>query len=70
MAGPDFGPEQGKVMLVVRELYGLKSSVAAFRALFYEQLRRLGYRPSISEPDVWMILSVKPCGFRYYEYVL
>ena len=29
-AGPEFGSDAGKIMLVVRALYGLKSSGAAF----------------------------------------
>ena len=33
-AGPEFGPEQGKVFIVVRALYGLKSASAAFRRLW------------------------------------
>ena len=57
-------------MLVVREMYGLKLSGAAFRDLIAEQLHDLGYSPSIADPDVWMISAVKPGGFIYYEYVL
>ena len=45
MVGLEFGPEHGKVMLVVRALYGLKLCGAAFRALLAEQLHELGYRP-------------------------
>ena len=56
-------------MLVVRALYGLKSSGADFRALLAEQLHDLGYRPSKAEPYVWMRLSVKTDEFMYYEYV-
>ena len=65
MAGPDFGTEQGKVMLVVRALYGLKSSEADLRDLLDKKLHDLGYRPSISDPDVCMRLEVKTCGFMY-----
>ena len=32
-AGPEFGSDRGKRMLIVRALYGLKSSGAAFRSL-------------------------------------
>ena len=41
MAGPVFCHEQGNVVLVERSLYGLKSSVAAFRNLLDEQLNDL-----------------------------
>ena len=58
------------VMLVVRALYGLKSSGAAFRALLAEALYDLNYKPSPADPDVWLRPAVKPDGFEYYEYVL
>ena len=64
MAGPEFGPEQGNAMLVVRELYGLKSSGAAFRDLLAEHLHDLGYRPSIAEHYAWMRPSVQAGGVR------
>ena len=32
IAGPEFGSDAGKVMIIKRALYGLKSSGAAFRA--------------------------------------
>ena len=70
MAGTEFGPEQGKFMRVVRELYVLKSSGSAFRYSFAETLHGLGFRPSIAEPDVWMRPEVKPGGLVYCEYVL
>ena len=70
MDWPEFGTEQVKVMIIVRELYVLKSSGAAFKDLIDEQLHELGYRPSISDPDVWMIPVVKQCGFMYYEYLI
>ena len=69
-AGPEFGSEHGKVMLVVRALYGLKSSGASFRSFFAEMLYDLGYTPSLADPDVWMRAAMKDDGFRYWEYVL
>ena len=52
VAGPEFGSEQGKIMIVVQALYGLKSSGAAFRSLLAETLRDLSYEPSQADPDV------------------
>ena len=57
-------------MIIVRTLYGLKSSGAAFRALLAETLHDLGYKPSYADPDVWMRPAVKHNGFKYWEYVL
>ena len=70
IAGPEFGSDKGKKMLIVRALYGLKSSGAAFRSLLSETLHDLGYRPSYADPDVDMRPAVKPNSFKYYEYVL
>ena len=69
-AGPEFGSEEGEIMLVVRALYGLKSSGAAFRALLADKLHDMGYKPSLADPDVWIRPAVKPDGFEYYEMVL
>ena len=69
-AGPEFGSEQGSLMLIVRALYGLKSSGAAFRSLLAETLHDLDYKPTKADPDVWIRPAVKPDGFEYYEYVL
>jgi hypothetical protein len=43
-ASPEFGPElTGKAVLIVRALYGLKSSGAAWRAHLANTLQQLGY---------------------------
>ena len=63
IAGPEFGSDAGKLMIVVRALYGLKSICAAFRALLAETLYYIGYNPSKSDPDIWLRLAVKLDGF-------
>ena len=52
-AGLEFGIDKGKVFLVVRALYGLKSSCATFRAFFAERLYDMDLKLSVSDPDVW-----------------
>ena len=69
-AGPEFGPEQGKVFIVVRALYGLKSASAAFRAFMAKKLDEIGFQSSPADPDVWMRPAIKPNGDEYYEYIL
>ncbi|KAI2506217.1 Reverse transcriptase (RNA-dependent DNA polymerase) [Fragilaria crotonensis] len=66
IAGPEFGSEEGKVMIVRKALYGLKTSGAAFRAHLAETLYDLSYTPSRADPDVWIRPAVKPDGFKYY----
>ena len=43
IAGPEFGSEKGYMMMVVRALYCLKSSGAAFRSFLVETLVSLYY---------------------------
>ena len=58
-------------MLLVRALYGLNFSGAAFREFLAEALYNLGYRSSVADPDVWMRPDIKEkYGFKYWEYVL
>jgi hypothetical protein len=70
-AGPEFGPElEGKTVLIVRALYGLKSSGAAWRAHLANTLQQLGYKSCLADPDVWFREATKDNGYQYYEYVL
>ena len=70
IAGPEVGSDEGKIMIIVRALYGLKSAGATFRAFLGEHLYSLGFRSSQADPDVWLRTACKPCGEKYYEYVL
>ena len=71
IAGKEFGPEdEGKTVIIVRALYGLKSSGAAWRSHFAQSLRDLGFESCLADPDVWRRSAVKKDGSKYYEYVL
>jgi hypothetical protein len=70
IAGPEFGSDKGKVMLIRKALYGLKSSGAVFRALLSETLRDMGYVATKADPDVYIRPAKKPDGFDSYEMVL
>lgn len=69
-AGPEFGSNEGRTYIVVRALYGLRSSGAAFRAYMAEILDGIGFKSSIADPDVWLRMSIKSDGEKYYEYIL
>jgi hypothetical protein len=69
-AGPEFGSNQGRPCLIVRALYGLKSSGARFRDHLATIIREQGYVSSKADPDVWMRKAVKADGFKYWEYIL
>jgi hypothetical protein len=69
-AGLEFGAElQGKPVVIVRALYGLKSSGAAWRAHFANTLHELKFQSCLADPDVWFRPATKPNGFQYYEYI-
>jgi hypothetical protein len=53
-AGPEFGELQGCPVLIVRALYGLKSSGAAWRSNLANTLHQLGYKSCLADPDVWL----------------
>ena len=69
-AGPEFGQNAGRPVLIVRALYGLKSSGAAFRNHLAQILRDIGFASSKADPDVWLRAATKSDGTPIYEYCL
>jgi hypothetical protein len=63
-AGPEFGELEGHVLVIVKALYGLRSSGARWHDRFADCLRDLGFQPCKAEPDIWM----RKNGDRY-EYI-
>ena len=72
VAGKECGPDlEGKPCKLVRALYGLKSSGAAWRAMFsHFIINTLGFLPTRIDPDVYYRKNYRPNGEAYYEYVL
>ena len=69
-ARPQFGIGKGNVYIVVRALYGLKSSGAEFRAFLAERLDEMDFKSSVVGPGVWYREDMKSdCG-KYYKYIL
>ena len=69
--GPEFGNEAGKSAIIVRALYGLKSSGAAFRAHLASFMRQMGYTSCKADPDLWYKAETRSSdGSRYYAYIL
>ena len=52
--GDEHGEDTSKKVIIVRALYGLKSSGAAFRAHVYDCMEAMGYKPCLANPDLWM----------------
>ena len=70
IAGPEFGSNAGKHIVITRALYGLKSLGAAWRAHLASTMTDLHFTPCQADPDVWMQPAVKPDSTKYYEYVV
>ena len=65
IAGPEFGPEaQGKTLIIVRSIYGLRTSAARFHEQLTDVLRALGFQQSKADPNFF----VKDKG-THYEYL-
>jgi hypothetical protein len=64
IAGPEFGARAGHVLIIIKALYGLKTSGARWHERLADVLRDLGFEPSKADPDVWL----KDCD-THYEYV-
>ena len=65
VAGTEFGPElEGRILVVHKALYGLKTSMARWHEALSDKLRLLGFRPSKADPDLWMREADD-----HYEYV-
>jgi hypothetical protein len=65
--GLECGEDKGKVLIVMRALYGLKSAGASWRAALAKLLAGLGFELTKADPDVWIQKAVHPDGFQYYE---
>ena len=71
-AGPEFGQDEGKWIIIRRALYGLKSSANAWRSHLARVLEHdLNFVPCKADRDVWMREAERQdgSGAKYYEYI-
>jgi hypothetical protein len=71
ICGPEFGSEyMGRIAVIKKALYGLRSSGFAWRSLCAQTLREhMGFTPCRADNDVWMRPAFKLNGEPYYEYI-
>ena len=70
--GPElFGPSyDGQTAVLVRALYGLKSSGEAWHSHLATGLKKMGFTSSIADLDVWMKPDNLPDGTECYAYIM
>jgi hypothetical protein len=69
--GPEFGYDAGKRALIVRALYGLKSSGSALRNHLAEFMKHLGWNPCRADRELWMKAETHPDdSVLYWAYIL
>ena len=62
---------KGKVMKLVRALYGLKSSGASWMHMFKTYIeKKLGFKPCVMDGDLYYWHQKRPDGSEYYELLL
>ena len=71
-AGLEWGKAmEGATCIIVRALYGLKSSANAWRTHFCRTLdKKMGFKYSYADNDFWMKPCTRPDGTTYYTYIL
>ena len=63
------GEDKGKVLIVARSLYGLKSAGLSWRASISQVLKDLDFVSTLADPDVWIREAFREDGFKYYEII-
>ena len=63
--GPEFGPREGCVAIIVRALYGLTTSAERWQSHFADFLRNIGFVPTQYDKDVWMRDRGDSTGYNY-----
>jgi hypothetical protein len=68
---PEFGDDAVKRALIVRSLYGLKATGAAFRNHLAEYMKHLGWNTCRADRDLWMKAETRPDdGVLYWAYIM
>ena len=61
------GGDKGKILVITRALYGLKSSGTSWRNMLAGTLEDFGFTSTVADPDVWRQHAKWADGTEYYE---
>ena len=61
---------QGTICVIIRALYGLKTSANAWRNHLCTTLKDMGFQFSLADNDVWLRKDIRSDGTNYYTYIL
>ena len=64
VAGPEFDALEGHTFVIVKAIYGLRSSGARWHDRLHDTLQGMGFTPSRADADIWM----RSVG-DHYEYI-
>ena len=65
IAGSEFGADiEGKRLLIEKSIYGTLSTAARFHESLSNKLRKIHFRPSRADPDLWM-RKLKDGSYEY-----
>ena len=68
---PEFGPDEGKLNVIVQALSGLKSDGESFRNHLSNFMKHMGYKPCLAGHYLWIIPKTRNSdGLEYYKYIL
>ena len=70
VTGIEMGQKQGMTMVIMRVLYGLKTSAKALSEFFCKSLKEMGYTSCVADPDIWMKPQTNKKGYKYWSYML
>ena len=68
--GPEFGSDQRKKAIIVRDLCGLKHAGAAFRCHLADCMGQLRHSSCLADPDAWLKPQCREDSFKHNACVL
>ena len=70
-AGDEWKADKGKIIVITRALYDLKSSALMWRNHLADIIgTKLGFKSSLADPDLWYKPMITSEGIEYYVYIL